>query len=143
MDSAYISALAALAGSVVGAMGSIGTTWLTSSAQERAQRFNQVMSRRENLYGEFIEEAAKVYSHALTTKLDDVSNLVHLYALVSKLRLFAPVSVVSKADDVMRQIIDTYNGPNRDLPGLLSEQDARALDVLRSFSEACRQEMAL
>jgi hypothetical protein len=124
-------------------MGSIGTTWLTSSAQERAQRLTQVMSRRENLYGEFIEEAAKVYSHALISKLDDASNLVHLYALVSKLRLFASTSVISKADDAMQQIIDTYNGPNRDLPGLLSEQDARSLDVLRAFSEACRKEMAL
>lgn len=143
MDSAYISAFAALAGSLVGAMGSIGTTWLTSSAQERSQRVTQVMSRRENLYGEFIEEAAKVYSDALTSNLDEISKLVHLYALVSKLRLFASASVVSRADDAVQQIIDTYNGPHRDLLGMLSEQDARNLDVLRAFSEACRKEMAL
>src|SRR3954471_1892214 len=115
MDNAFLSAFAVLAGSVVGALGSITTTWLTSSAQERTRRFTQAMSRRENLYGEFIEEAAKVYSHALTSSLDDVSKLVHLYALVSKLRLFASPNVVLKADDAMQRIIDTYQGPNMDL----------------------------
>jgi hypothetical protein len=143
MNDAYVSAFAALAGSVVGAVGSIATTWLTSNAQERARRFSQEMSRRENLYGEFIEEAAKVYAHALRNELEDVSNLVHLYALASKLRLFASTNVVSKADNVMHHIIATYQAPNRDLPVPLSEQDAHQLDVLRAFSEACRKEMAV
>jgi hypothetical protein len=143
MNDAYVSALAALAGSVVGAVGSIATTWLTSNAQERARGFSQEMSRRENLYGEFIEEAAKVYAHALRNELDDVSNLVHLYALASKLRLFASAGVISKADDAMRRIVETYQGPNRGLPVPFSEQDAHQIDVLRAFSEACRKEMVV
>jgi hypothetical protein len=65
MDNAYISAIAALAGSGIGAVASFATTWLTQDAQVRAQRFAQAMTRRERLYGEFIEEASKLFTWAL------------------------------------------------------------------------------
>jgi len=141
VDSAYISALAALSGSVVGALGSIATTWLTATAQERTNRINQAMTRRQTLYGDFIEEAAKVYSHALTSNLDDVSNLMHLYAVMNKLRLFAPANVVARADDAMERIIETYQGPNINVRTELRANEARDLDVLRGFSEACRKDL--
>ncbi len=65
MDNAYISAVAALAGSGIGAAASFATTWLTQDAQVRAQRFAQAMARRERLYGEFIEEASKLFADSL------------------------------------------------------------------------------
>jgi uncharacterized membrane protein len=77
MDNAYMSAVAALAGSAIGALASFATTW--QPAHERAQRFAQAMARR--------------------------------YALVGKLRLFASASVISKAEEVMRRIVETYNLP--------------------------------
>ena len=64
MDNAYMSAVAALAGSATGGLASFATTWLTQHAQERAQRFAQAMARRERLYGEFIEEASGVTARA-------------------------------------------------------------------------------
>jgi hypothetical protein len=60
MDAAYISAVAALAGSAIGALASFVTTWLTQHAQQRATRLAQEMSRRERLYGEFIDEASRL-----------------------------------------------------------------------------------
>ena len=39
----------------------------------------QATTRREALYGQFIEEASKLISDALTHKLDDLSKLVPLY----------------------------------------------------------------
>src|SRR5258706_8452463 len=114
MNNAYLSAIAALAGSAIGAVASFATTWLTQHAQERAQRFAQAMARREHLYGDFIEEASKLFTDALTHQFDDPSKFVRLYALVGKLRLFASVNVISKAEEVMRRIVETYNLPNRD-----------------------------
>ena|SRR5882757_1566865 len=87
MDNAYISAIAALAGSGIGAVASFATTWLTQDAQVRAQRFAQAMTRRERLYGEFIEEASKLFADSLAHQLDDPSKFVRLYALVGRLRL--------------------------------------------------------
>ena len=140
MDNAYISAIAALAGSGIGAVASFATTWLTQDAQQRTQRFAQAMTRREHLYGEFIEEASKLVSDALTHELDDPSKIVRLYALIGKLRLFASVNIIAEAEGVMRHIVKTYRQPNRDLR---SPEDLRKHDVdpLRAFSEACREDL--
>jgi len=71
MNAAYISALAALAGSAIGALPSFATTWLTQHQQERATRLAQEMSRRERLNGEFIDEASRLLADALTHHLDE------------------------------------------------------------------------
>jgi hypothetical protein len=141
MDTAYLSTIAALAGTVLGALGSMATTWLAATVQERGRRAAQAIARRENLYGEFIEECSKVFSDALVHKLDNISKLVHLYALVSKLRLFAPPKVIATADEVMRRILQTYEGPERDFHALVKEIDMQELDILLMFSESCRRDL--
>ena len=64
MDIAYISALAALAGSVVGGLTAGITTWLSQRAQARAGHLAHEMSRRDDLYKEFIVAASKVHARA-------------------------------------------------------------------------------
>jgi hypothetical protein len=140
MNTAYISAIAALAGSGIGAVASFATTWLTQDAQQRAQRFAQVMTRREHLYGEFIEEAAKLFTDALAHELDDPSKFVRLYALVGRLRLFASANVVAKAEEVMQRIVETYHLPNLDFRNP-DDRHWDDVDVLRAFSEACREDL--
>ena len=68
MEAAYTSAFAALAGSAIGTFASFATTWLTQHAQERATRLAQEMSRRERLYGEFIDEASRLLADAMITR---------------------------------------------------------------------------
>jgi hypothetical protein len=140
MNNAYISAIAALAGSGIGAIASFATTWLTQDAQERARRVAHAMTRRGNLYGEFIEEASKLFTDALTHELDDPSKFVRLYALVGRLRLFAPGNVIAKAEQVMQHIVETYRLPNRDFRTLEDSQQ-HDVDVLRAFSEVCREDL--
>ncbi len=95
---------------------------------------------RHRLYGEFVEKASKLFTDALTHELDDPSKFVHLYALVGKLRLFATASVISMAGEVMRLIVETYKLPNRDFRNLKERQEPD-VDVVRVFSEACREEL--
>jgi hypothetical protein len=140
MDNAYMSAIAALAGSAIGALASFVTTWLTQHSQERAQRFAQAMTRREHLYTEFIDEASKLFTDALTHQLEEPSKFVRLYALVGNLRLCASANVIVKAEEVMRQIVETYNLPNMDFRNLEDRQEHET-DVLRAFSEACREDL--
>ncbi len=80
MSGAFISAFAALAGSAIDALSGVTTTWLTLSAQELGRRLSRAMSRRETLYGEFIDEASKLLTDAIGHKLDDESKFVHIYA---------------------------------------------------------------
>ncbi len=141
MDTAYISALAALAGSVIGGMTSLTTTWQTQRTQLTAQRRESEMARREQLYKDFIEEASRLYADAYEHDKADVANLVKLYALVSRMRVRSSAVVIDNADKVVRLIIETYLGPNRtlrDIPEMLAHA---AMDPLRQFSDACRDEL--
>jgi len=140
MNNAYMSAIAALAGSAVGALASFATTWLTLHSHERAERFAQAMTRREHLYGEFIEEASKLFTDAIIHQLDDPSKFVRLYALVGNLRLCASPEVIVKAEEVMRLILEIYNRPNIDFRNLAA-RDENETDLLREFSEACREDL--
>jgi hypothetical protein len=65
MNSAYIPALAALGGSVIGGLTSLAAAWLTQNCQATAQRLAQDKSSRQKLYKEFIDEAARLYGDAL------------------------------------------------------------------------------
>jgi hypothetical protein len=140
MDNAYVSAISALAGSAIGGLATFATTWLAHHAQTNAQRLAQAIARQEHLYGRFIDEAAKSITDALTRELDDPSKLVRLYALIGKLRLFASANVVSQAEEVMQRIVETYNLPNRDFHKL-EDRRRQDADLLRAFSEACREDL--
>ena len=141
MDPAYVSALAALAGSVVGGLTSLTTTWQTQRTQLGAQLRQHDLDRREQLYKDFIEEASRLYADAYEHDKADVANLVKLYALVSRMRVRSSPAVVESADKVVRLIIETYLGPNLTLEDIEKAIAHDAMDPLRQFSDACREEL--
>ena len=141
MDSAMLSGLSVLCGSVLGALASIATTWLTHHYQNRLNRRSQDIARLEKLYSDFINLASKLYADAQTHNLTDVSTLAPLYALKSQVCVFARTTdTVDRAQQVMQRIIDTYQQPNRDFQ---NHQAAERVDhdVLREFTVACRAEL--
>ena len=140
MNPAYLSALSALAGSLIGALASFSTTWLTQHFQVRTQRRQQEMSRREKLYGDFIDEASRLFADALTHSLGEPSKLVSLYAILGKLRLFASSRTMEVAQDVMSRIVTVYYRPPEDFQGQATIE-SHSLDVLRDFTEACRADL--
>jgi hypothetical protein len=141
MDVAYTSAFAALAGSAIGAFASFATTWLTQHQQERATRLAQEMSRRERLYGEFIDEASRLLADALTHHLEEPSKMVPLYAIMGKLRLFASPKVVTRADEVMAHLVEIYDLPNADFRKPSDRPTPDRVDILRAFGDACREDL--
>jgi hypothetical protein len=141
MDQAYFSTLAALAGSMIGGMTSLATSWLGQHTQYRAQQLGHDLGRREDLYRDFIEEASRLYADAFEHDKADASNLVKLYAFVSRMRVRSSPRIIASADNVCRVIIETYLSPNktfRDLPEFLNHE---TMDPLREFSNACREEL--
>jgi hypothetical protein len=87
MDGVPISALAALAGSVVGGVTALGTSWLTQQAQARVQENARDRTAREALYGDFIVEASRLYGDAWVNEKPEMSNLIGLYAMVRRMRV--------------------------------------------------------
>ena len=89
MDVAYLSALAALAGSVVGGLTSGITTWMTQRAQVRAGQRAHETSRREDLFRDFIVAASKAYGKAVVSSEPQIEELVDLYGKQDAGRVFA------------------------------------------------------
>jgi hypothetical protein len=141
MDSATISALAALGGAALGGVTSFATTWLSQQSQARAQQLTHKISRREELYKAFIEEASKTYADALIHELSDATNLVELYAMVSRMRVMSSKATIAAADEAVRMIIKAYGAPNKTLTDLRDLADRGQLDFLRAFSESIRHEL--
>ena len=140
MDTVYVSALAALGGSAIGALASIGTSWLTQRYQNQGQRAAEKSARLEQIFGEFIDQASRVLADALTHQLEDPSTLVPLYATVGKLRLYASSKTVASADEVMSRILEAYSSPNIDFHRQPIRNPAE-YDVLSAFIEACQAEL--
>ena len=141
MDSAYISAFAALAGSAIGGLTSLTASWLTQRVQFSAQQLAHDIARREELYKDFIDQASQCYAHAFEHSEVDAPSLVRLYAVVSRMRMLSSAQVVEQADRIMRLIIDTYGAPNQTIREVADNVTAGHLDPLRDFSEACRNEL--
>ena len=144
MDAAYISALAALAGSAIGGLTTFATSWTTQQAQARAQRVASEKEKREALFGKFLDEAAKLYSDAMQNKREDApAVMIGIYALTNRIRLSSSARVVEKADAITEIIMDTYLSPNMTVEEVRNKWIEQRIDPLRDFSEACREELQI
>jgi hypothetical protein len=141
MEAAYISALAALAGTAIGGLTSFATSWTTQQSQARAQRLAAEKEARAALFGRFLDEAAKLYSDALQTRRDDINGLIGIYALTNRIRLISSPQIVEAAETVVRNIVDAYLAPNMTMEEMRASWIDKHVDPLRDFSEACRQEL--
>ena len=140
MDVSIISALAALTGAAVGGLTSGMAAWLNHRSQVRVEWALHEKSRRQTLYRDFIEDAAKCYIDALQHDKADIPSLVSLYAKLSAMRAVSSKKVVQRADDVVRKILDAYLEPDKSFVELREMAIDGTIDLLRGFSEVCRDE---
>src|SRR5215813_6534012 len=144
MDSATISALAALAGATIGGVTSFATTWLSQQTQAKVCARVPELSQREELYKHFLETASSAYADSLSHQASDlaeVTKLVDLYALVGMMRVISSTPVVETADEVVRLIAGSYIAPNKTFMELHQMVESGSIDALRAFSDACRAEL--
>jgi hypothetical protein len=136
MNPAYISALAALAGSVIGGLTSLATSWLAQRTQVRARELTRNRRGREELYRTFIDEASHLYIDALvhdeSRAFEQAAALVKIYSVVSQMRILASQQVIEAAENIMRKIVDTYAAPNKTFPELREMLHHDAVDPWNS-----------
>ena len=142
MNSAYVTAFAALAGSLIGGFTTFAAAWITQRQQANLQWLLQEKTRRQELYQQFIEEASKSYVDALIHDQTALAPLVSLYALVNRMRVVSAPRIAERADKFVRMIVDTYTLPNKTLPELRAMMESSALDPLCDFSQMCRDELS-
>ena len=60
--------------------------------------------------------------------------------MISRMRVLSSTTTVQNADKVVRMIVNTYLAPNKTFPELRDMVNNGAIDRLRDFSEASREE---
>jgi hypothetical protein len=138
MSASLLSALSALAGAVVGGLMSLVASLVANRQQFRSQWLAHDRAHREDLYKEFIEEAAKCYLDALLHEKPDVPSVVILYAKLSRMRVLSSHQIIESAEQLVKEIIAAYSAPPRTFTQVQAEYES--LDIIRNFSEKCRAE---
>lgn len=141
MNSVMVPALAAIAGSLVGALGSATGTWITARHQDRRDLLGKQIARREELYSDFIGESARLLVDAMQHSAGDLQKLLPLYALLGRIRLSSSEPVLHEAEQVIDTIVSTYPQPNLTAEQIQS-QALNGHDPLRQFSDTCRSELS-
>ena len=141
MDGALLSTVSALAGTAIGAISSLGSTWLSTKAQTRAARVAAERAKREDIYSRFMDELAKLYADALNNVGVDNDRLTNAYALSGRIALYASEPVNDAAEQALRYIVDLALGSKRSPEDVRALMDQPEANVIRAFAECCRAEL--
>jgi len=143
MDTALISAMSAVMGSLVGGSASVATTWMAQKTASKRELLREEIKKREALYGEFIGECAKLFMDAFTHELDKPETLLPVFALINRIRLCSSRKVLAEAERLLGRITDQYFANNLTVAELRQLAHTQKADPLSDFGEACRAELKL
>jgi hypothetical protein len=138
-SAATISALAAIFGSLTGALASLAGNSIMQRHQNRRDLLAKIIFYREQLYSDFISESARALADAIEHNFQDPGKLVPAYALLSRIRLSSSDDVLAGAEGVIEHIFSTYSEPklnSGDIP-VKGKHDKS----LRDFSDHCRRDL--
>jgi len=140
IQSASITALAAVMGSLVGGLASFGTTFFTQRHQAHRERLSRDVAQREDLYSQFIKEAANLYLDSLDKTLESPASLIGMYSLIGRMRLISGDEVLVAAEEVADSIVESYSHPPIAFADVYKLMREGRVDPLKAFTEACREE---
>ena len=141
MDSTLTSVLAALGGSVVGATSPVVSNFVLQRSQTQRELTNREIGQREELYSEFIRHGTSCYAKALSQSLENLDEVVAMYALVNRIRLFASRSVLEAAEAFVKKLVATYGETNMTIEQVKLVALEQHADPLNDFALKCRAEL--
>ena len=145
MDGGVTSAMAAITGALVGGLASLASTWVGERSRHRRDLLQREIVKRETTYSEFIERASEVYVASATHRIDDddaeLPGMVSLYAVSSRIRLFASDHVIKETEKVIDRILRQYGDNNLSAEQLRMSMAEKRDDPLKAFSVICRHEL--
>jgi hypothetical protein len=129
-------------GSLVGGSATVATALITQKTQSRRELLREQAKKREALYGEFINECAKLLMDAFCHSLEKPETLLNIYALLNRIRLSASTPVLEEAERLMKRITEQYFARNLTVEQLREIALSKDADPMKAFGEACRLELA-
>src|SRR5260221_2237486 len=140
VDSTLITAIAAVAGSIVGSLSTCASAYVTQRRQSHIERVAHEVERREDLYARFNELAAKLALDALESTLDEPAKLVGIATLAGQIRLVSSSPVLTAAEAVIADLLASYQRPPVDPREVIRADAPSILRPLVEFTYACRAE---
>ena len=125
----------------MGAVASLGSTWMTTQTQARAARVAAERAKREDIYGRYMDELARLFASALNNVGVDYERLTSAYALNGRIALYATASVLETSNQALRFIVDLSLGPKRTPEQMRAMMDDKEANVIGAFAERCRAEL--
>jgi hypothetical protein len=141
MDNTLTSVLAALGGSVIGATTPVLSNFVLQRSVAQRELTNREIVQREDLYSEFIRQGTASYAKALSQSLESIDEIVAMYALVNRIRLFASDSVLEAAEAFVKKLVEKYGGQNLSIDQIKSVALEPHADPLNDFALKCRAEL--
>ena len=142
MDTAIVTGLTGIFGSLLGGSASVATAWVTQRTSNKRKEFHDELTRREKLYGQFINECSARALDSFENTLDKSERLLSIYSLLNRIRLCASDVVLGAAEGALAAIAEQYFRPNLTVEQLRALiRDGANADPLKSFAEACRAEL--
>ena len=141
MDNTLTSILAALGGSIVGASTPVLSNFVLQRSLTQREMTNRELAQREELYAEFIRQGTVCYAKALAQSLEKLDDIVAMYALVNRIRLFASESVLEAAEAFVKKLIERYGEHNMSIEELKTIALEQHADPLNDFALRCRSEL--
>jgi len=144
MDAGISNGVAAIMGALVGGLASLTSAWVSERTRHKRDLLQREITKRETTYSEFIERASTLYAASATHRIDDddaeLAGVVSLYAVSSRIRLFASDQVIREAEKIIDRIVRQYGADNLSAEQLRMSAEKRD-DPLKSFSVICRHEL--
>jgi len=144
MPGEVTSAAAAIMGALVGGFASLTSTWVGERSRHRRDMVQREIAKRETAYADFIDQASKLFVASATHNINDdeteIEGTVSLYAVASRIRLFASDPVMKEAEQVLDFIITQYGAENLSVEQLRKTAMEKK-DPLKAFSIICRREL--
>ena len=139
-----IVAVAALAGSLVGACSSVAATFIGQRLQARWAQLRTELEERERLYGIFVEESVHLFADSIQRSGIEPAKIMRLYSKVARIRLASTDQVLHAAEEVGKRLLEAYERPAENPAEVLARyaNGEGRFDPLREFTEACRLERA-
>jgi hypothetical protein len=136
-----VQVVSALVGTLVGVTTTGAIARFNQKTLNRRELVRDEIRMRQELYGEFLTECARLLVDALQHTLEKPETFVPVYGLLNQIRICATPPVLKEAELLLLRITDQYFASN------LSVQELRQLtrsgegDALKEFGEACRAEL--
>ncbi|WP_165419834.1 hypothetical protein [Edaphobacter modestus] len=141
MDNTLTSILAALGGSVIGATTPVLSNFVLQRSVTQRELTNREIAQREDLYSEFIRQGTACYVKALSQSLENIDEIVAMFALVNRIRLFASGSVLEAAESFVKTLVEKYGEKNMSIDQIKSVALEQHADPLNDFALKCRAEL--